>query len=242
MKCFSLLIIAGGISACNSNLVEEKHALSNSTIQKKTIVHQDENYKYWELRSTADSVRLFYVDDYPIRNAEFKENLREIASGELISHDKVWFQNDSIHQSLIFELYTDYHRLATYCFDNNDIPTQLLERLELHTNTGKIASIDQKKSSVNEFIEESKTIERNKFNSRNKVFIGASKKSIIELYGDPSKIEHNGDLLILEWEFSGDMEDKIDSKMIARDSFGHTVTMFFRNNFLIAQILFNDIP
>jgi len=65
-------------------------------------------------------------------------------SGQTFSYDKAWISNDTLKQTLVFELYTDYHRLVTYHFLDNDIPTDLINRMELHIDGGELASDNQK--------------------------------------------------------------------------------------------------
>ncbi len=55
----------------------------------------------------------------------------------------------------------------------------------------------------------------------------------------------DGDVEINDWNFVGDVflenyNDKINR--YAKNSFGYKVTMYFRNDKLIALILMNDIP
>ena len=92
----------------------------------------------------ADSLDLFNVDDYPITEKQLIGKYAVVTSGKSKSYDKAWFKNDSINQSLVIELYTDYHRFVIYCFDNKNIPIELIERLNLNIEGGDIAPIHQK--------------------------------------------------------------------------------------------------
>ena len=63
-----------------------------------------------------DGIPVFTVDDYPVPTKMFVGNYHRRESGVLASEDAAWFSNDTLNQTLIFELYTDFHRLYTYHF------------------------------------------------------------------------------------------------------------------------------
>jgi len=78
------------------------------------------------------------------------------------------------------------------------------------------------------------------------VSIDMHRKKAIELYGKPKNQEISDEFEILHWEFKGDFfnnsKNKTLGNRIAKDSYGHSVTMFFEGHKLVAQILYNDIP
>lgn len=239
---YLILIISLGIFACNSSHPPCDSVNNNDSKSKNSTKTISDKIDTPEPNRTSDSIGFFEVDDYPVNNEKLKDKYFEISSGKSKSYDKAWFRNESTHQVLVFELYTDYHRFVTYCFDYKNIPIELIERFHLNIEGGNLASTDQKQKDLNGFIKKSTNIDMSNFVSNKGVSIGISKEYAIQLYGEPSKINSNRKLEILEWKFSGDMEDKPETNRIAKDSFGHTVTMFFENDKLIAQILFNDIP
>ena len=212
------------------------------------IVDNKLNYelRMWWKEMNLDTNRLFVVDDYPVKNEKFDENYGTTKSGELVSFDRVWFSNRELNQSLVIELYTDYHRLVISHFDNENIPKEMINRMGFNLENGEIASFDQKIKDFNGFIPLSQKLDKNLFVSLKGISIGMDKSKAIEIYGKPDTTELANGIEILEWEFQGDVffEAKLDDqkKMIARDSYGHSVTMFFEKDKLIAQILFNDIP
>ena len=228
--------------------------------QKKSEVLEDTNSKF-ELKKSnsliksdtnivieniakSESISTCVVDDYPVKNQIFKGNYGLIKSGEIVSLDKVWLSNKSIHQTLVFELYTDYHRIVTFHFDNQMVSQDFINRMELHIEGGELATITQKIKYFNGLIEQSIEVNENQFVSEKGVAIGMDKKKAIVLYGKPDKEKTSSEFEILEWYFIGDIfNESINSKKpIAKDSFGHSVTMFFKDNRLVGQILFNDIP
>ena len=70
------------------------------------------------LCNSIASVAQIIPDDYPVTDEMFKGNFGLINMGEAYSFDKVWFLNEFLNETLIFELYTDYHRLLIYHFKN----------------------------------------------------------------------------------------------------------------------------
>jgi hypothetical protein len=196
-------------------------------------------------------IRKFTVDDYPVTNNMFgvdnKADAREIKSGPVRSLDKVWFANDVLKQTLVFELYTDDFRNASFQFLNNDIPKELIKRMEIVTEGSELAGYRQKEKYFKGFMRYSKNIDRSYFTTNKGFRLGDKKEKAIAQYGRPDKITRTeGGIETLDWDFTG--ENVYDGKMnlkgkpLAIDNFGHQVAMFFRNDTLIAIILHNDIP
>jgi hypothetical protein len=201
--------------------------------------------------SIPDTTKKFVVDEYIVTNEmlEVKKKTHssyKIQSGKTFSYDKVWFSNDSINQVLVFELYTDFHRLVTYHFYENDLPADLINRMELHTKDGKIALDKQKRKDFNGFLKQSNKINSNYFITKKGFKLGDTKQKAIENYCNPDKQASIDGIEKLEWMFVGDVsyDGKTDlkGKPLAAKSFGHHITMYFRKGKLIGQILHNDIP
>lgn len=69
--------------------------------------------------SISDTIKRFVVDDYPVTNEMLIDKTSNNSSykkqsGQTYSYDKAWFGNDTLKQTLVFELYTDYHRMVIY--------------------------------------------------------------------------------------------------------------------------------
>lgn len=76
--------------------------------------------------SISDTIKRFVVDDYPVTNEMLVDKTSNNSSykkqsGQTYSYDKAWFGNDTLKQTLVFEHYTDYHRMVIYHFYTNDI-------------------------------------------------------------------------------------------------------------------------
>lgn len=199
----------------------------------------------------SETIKRFVVDDYPVPNYMLADKTSNNSSykrqsGQIFSYNKAWFSNDTLKQTLVFELYTDYHRMVTYHFYSNDIPTDLINRMELHIDGGELASEKQKLKDFSGFLKQTTKINSSYFTTSKGFKLSNTKQIVIDIYGKPDKQSINVGVEKLEWEFIGDTfyDGKTDlkGKPLAKDSFGHQVVMYFKNGRLIGQILHNDIP
>ncbi len=219
----------------------EFNILKNGNIEKSELISINQKQLI-----KLDSLNMFSVDDYPITNDMFIGNYDKIVSGDLLVYDQVWFSNDILEQTLIFELYTDYHRIATYHFLNTDTPKDLIRQLSFQDNKGNSVTELQIKNDFIGFLNQAIKIDKEYFISNKKFQFGDNKEKAIKIYGKPDVINSENGMLILKWSFDGDyLFDEllnVKKKQIAKESFGHEITMYFKQNKLIGQILFNDIP
>lgn len=188
--------------------------------------------------------RNFIPDNYPVTDEMFAGKYGRIQSGAIISQEKAWFRNDELKQSLVFELYTDYHRLLVFHFKNNDIPAELIRRMELLSGD-KPACNDAAKKALPGFIHKAQSVDKKYFQSNKGIKLGDSYEKIAKIYGRPDKVSKKSGLETYEWDFVGDKTfdpQKDKGKKIAEGSFGHEAILFFRNHQLIGLILHNEIP
>ena len=235
-----------GLFSCTNNKTEKPKSETNTfaidTNQANKSVAQ----------RISDTIKKLIVDDYPVTNEMFSKQsvdnystYRKI-SGLTQSLDKAWFSNDTLNQILVFELYTDYHRLATYHFYNRDIPKDLIKQLELHTKDGEIAPEKQKLKDFQGFLNQATKINSIYFITNKGLKLGDKKQKAIDLFGAADKQTISDGFEELEWKFVGDNlydgKENLKGKPLAQDSWGYQVTMFFKDNKLVGQILHNDIP
>ncbi|MDL2313104.1 hypothetical protein LJC68_09535 [Bacteroidales bacterium OttesenSCG-928-B11] len=232
-------ILALGLFSCNGKT--ESSATKNENVLSDTQV----------VVSIPDTIKKFVVDDYPVTNEMLADKASNNSSykkqsGQTFSCDKAWFSNDTLKQTLVFELYTDYHRFVTYHFLDNDIPTDLINRMELHIGGGELASDKQKLKDFSGFLKQTTKINSSCFITDKGFRLGSTKQKAVETYGNPDKQTITDGIEKLEWLFIGDAsyDAKADlkGKPLAANSFGHQILMYFRNGKLIGQILHNDIP
>ncbi|GAA4341444.1 hypothetical protein [Flaviaesturariibacter amylovorans] len=199
----------------------------------------------------ADSIRHFTPDNYPVTNGMLDDTSSNNSSyprrsGALHSSDKAWFANDSLGQALVFELYTDKHRLATYHFYSTDMPEGLLRSLELHNADNDLAPLPEKRASLPGFIKGALRIGAEYFVSDKGFRLGDDKQKFIKVYDTPDSIAREGALDVLHWRFEGDAlydgKTELRGRPLAKDSYGHQVTAYFRNDKLVGLLLYNDIP
>lgn len=243
------ILISFMVLSCNN----KTDKISNGKKTNRKVVLQDSvKNKTDETFLISDTIKRFSVDDYPVTNKMIaKQKVDNYSSfkkksGQIYSYDKAWFSNDSLGQTLVFEVYTDYHRLVTYLFYNEGIPGDLINRVGLHFDDGGLASQKQKLKGFNGFLKQATKINCSYFISDKGFKLGNSKHKAIDIYGQPDRQSINNGMEKLEWDFIGDIfyDGKTDlrGKPLAKDSFGNQVVMYFSNGKLIGQILHNDIP
>jgi hypothetical protein len=181
-----------------------------------------------------------------IRNNNGYQSSLVIKSGNTYSYDKVWFVNDTLNQVIVIELYTDLFRTKTYHFYTNNIPDSLISSMWLMKTNDEVATPQQKIKDFDGFVKQANNVNAAYFKSDKGFSLGDPKQKAIKVYGKPSKQELIGDdIERLEWNFEGELypqNDKLRNRPIVTDSFGYSVTMYFKNGKLIAQIITNDIP
>jgi hypothetical protein len=244
-KIISSVLIFGLFSCTDSN-TNKLNAGATSVDSDTTQI--DER----EAKNIPDTTVKLIVDDYPITNEMFAKQIADNSStykktsGLTQSLDKVWFGNDTIKQTLVFELYTDNHRLITYHFYNKELPDDLIKQIELHTTDGEIATEKQKQKDFQGFLFQAEKINSVFFVSGNGFKLGDNKGKIIKIYGNADEHTINNGFEKLVWKFIGDNlysgKQNLKGKPLVKDSYGHQVIMYFKENKLAGQILYNDIP
>lgn len=189
---------------------------------------------------TSDTILTYIVDDYPITN-EMLEEYSALQRGDI-----VWFRNRALNESLVIELYTDWHRFVTYHFFTDDIPDAVIDRMQVFYGLEENASRESKRKYLISQAHAANEIDISYFTSNKGFQLGDRKEQALMMYGTPDQTAMEEGIEILKWHFAGEIlyDGKIDlkGKPLAKDSFGHEVIMFFRQDALVAMILFNDIP
>ncbi len=248
-----IIVFLTGLVACNAPDINSAQQIVTDTILNVNSDTFKEKLpvKAETPRWAAEGIPNFTVDDYPVSNRMLETEAHYRVSGEIADGEGAWFSNDTVNQTLVFVLYTDYHRLVTYHFLNSDIPTGIIKRIELHvtekdSGLGGLASYMQRQKYFKGFLTQTKKISKSYFTTNKGFKLGDSKEKAIEVYSKPDKIEMDNGIEKYEWDFIGDTfyNDTIDlkGKPLAKNSFGHQTIMFFRDNKLIGLMLHNDIP
>ncbi len=211
------------------------------------IVNFDVEIANTQLNFIGDSVPTFVVDDYPVTDSMFKLSKDVLMAAGLRNVDRIWYSNDSLKETLIFEIYTDYFRMNTFHFNNNDIPADLLKRMVLYDESGNYATEENKAKGILSLQKLATPISPKYFITNKGLVLEDNKKKTVDIYGKPDTVSILDGVEKLQWKFIGDIyyyDHKIDlkGKPVAERSFGHVITMFFRNDKLIGLILENEIP
>ncbi|WP_276134178.1 hypothetical protein [Polluticoccus soli] len=244
-------VILAGLFGCNSG--NRSSASKEIEIEKKAVDSAPSTNVRIDQPTDKipDTIKRFNVDDYPVtiemlRDTSSNNSSHKMQSGKLFSFDKAWFRNDSINQTLVFELATDYHRFETFHFYSNQFPADLMKQIGLNTEGGELANEQQKITDFKGFVNQAIPIKSSYFVTNKGFKLGTTRQQAVNVYGSPDKQSIVDGIEKLEWEFIGDelYTEKIDlkGKPLAMNSFGHQVTMYFVKGKLTALILFNDIP
>jgi hypothetical protein len=191
----------------------------------------------------------FIPDDYPVTNEMFKNCQLQKDIDGVFSFDKAWFKNQDLGEVLIFELYTDYHRLAIYHCKSEFLISDLIKQVELHRKTGMstfdLADEEKKQKVFKKFFDNSEEIDKSYFKTKQDIRLGISKSDALKKYGNHSMDTIINNIAVLKWDFQGsyaiaETGEKPKGK-VAKDSFGFHVVMYFKMDKLVAMILKNDI-
>ena len=200
-----------------------------------------------EVCGQADTLYKIIPDDYPVTNKMLEPEVHHRESGEITDGEGGWFSNDTLKETLVFVLHTDYFRNVTYHFLNSDIPPGIIKRMQLHIiGTDNLASDELRKKYFKGFLTQTTKIETFYFTTNKGFKLGDSKEKAFRIYGNPDKAEIESGIEKYEWDFIGedfyDGKTDLKGKPLAKNSFGHQTVMFFRDNKLIGIIFHNDIP
>lgn len=246
-----ILIILVFFYSCDSG---KDNSIKSNNFPKPTNNYQNSDSNQPETNSSIvtkttikDSFRTFEVDDYPItlemlRKLDRTNGILKYKSGKTITYDIAWFTDS--RQTIVIRLATDYYRFYTYHFHNEDIPEEVMYEIGFNAENGDLASHSQIMIDFPGFLKQSDKIDSKFFLSNKGIKLGVNRQKAISIYGNPDTTIILKGIQKIEWSFHGDEELLIEDiqKPIARNSFGHKITLYFRKDKLIAQSIFNDIP
>lgn len=162
------------------------------------------------------------LDDYPVTDSMFY-NDGAIEEGGVYSYSN-WFTNDSIKQTLVFELYTDKHRIYTYHFMNNNFPNYLIKNLPFQFSENQTFNQEKLQYTFPKFIERSKRISQFYFTTKKGLILGQLKHNVLINYGTPNSKEIIHNIEKYTW---GEKLNRIE--------------MYFDKNRLIAIFIYRDL-
>ncbi len=203
----------------------------------------------------VDSTLYIKEDDYAFSNDMLKDktsnnSLYKLQSGNLFSIEKVWFTNKELDETIVIQLYTDYHKSGIFHFQNSGAPQNLKDQIELQIlqkdKKYYLATPEEKRDGFNGLLKQSQVIAPSYFTSKQGIKLGDSKQKLIAKYGTPDSTKTVNGFEESYWTFEGDLGEvnpkKRAGKKLVYDSFGHSVIAYFKNNKLIGRIMRNEIP
>lgn len=193
---------------------------------------------------------LFEPDSYPVEEELLRKNVftaREVKYFQ--TADGAWFRNDTLGQVLIISVATDSYRSGLLNFSYKEFPGVLLTEIPIWLQDDKPVADSvlnkEKKTILPSFIDSAKQIPACYFTTLKGFNLGDCREKAFLVYGKPHESSRSGDIDILKWHFDGDFDgEKLPNGklLLAKGTYGHTVTMYFRNNRLVALFILNDVP
>ena len=184
-------------------------------------------------------------DDYPITNEMLRTYYKEHAYS-VFSVGEIWFKNSASHEILIFGLYTDLFRTSMIHCKSEFLLSYLIKHREYYDGTIIKTRDESKNDKFIKMYNSSNEIDQQYFKTKQGIVLGISKVEAIKKYGVPKSESNQDNYEILKWNFKGDgfssNSNEKSKEIIAKDSFGYHVTMYFTKGELIGLILNNDIP
>jgi hypothetical protein len=245
---------ANALLVADTNKSNKDNALATSdtirqisnvdTLIRQTAKVDTADYSYYH-----DSIS-FETDDYPVTDNMLRRFFKLNPDGQK-SLDKsispyAWFSNDTLKQSLLFNLGTDYYRTEMFDFFNADIPKDMIDKMELGPDMEDIYSEVSKIQVLPGFIHKAKKINQSYFISDKGFRLGDSLKTILAVYGKPDSIRIEEDSIIkYDWDFAGPAfsnKGYIKGEREHKNGWGNQTMMYFRKSRLIAVDIENYMP
>jgi len=215
------------------------------------------------LFSISESKAQITIDDYPVTDNMFSVALasKPLKIGQVISQEYWWFKNDSLNESLVFNLAADLHRFKIFHFNNKSLPLDLVHEIDiqkLYPKKGYIKLQDTAKAKyLSLFINQATNINSPYFTSRKGIKLGMNRQKAEIIYGLPDTMFTSEDYKVLKWNFAPDPKfdnwktaanpksnklKPVQEGIYAENTFGYHVTMYFRDEELVGIVLLNEIP
>jgi hypothetical protein len=162
------------------------------------------------------------LDDYPVTENMFY-NTTSTEIGKVTSRAN-WFSNDQLTETLIFELYTDNHRMFTYHFLNKEVGRELKNLIHFDFEGQEVKQENEIENHYNDFIKTSKKIDQKCFTSLKGQKLGDSKEKILKQLGSPIEKETLNTIEKYTWGIPTNKTE-----------------MYLKKNKLIAIIIYRDL-
>lgn len=234
-------------SACNNEPPKQEQAIQDTATHAERQPDTSDRFLFENI-DTPMAEGTYIVDDYPITEEMLRENKYNLSSGDLTNFEQLWFINDSLQQLIIITIGTDYYRMGVSHFYIHDA-LQLMDQLNLNFQN-KAHNAATKKEIAKDwdgFVKQAKNTASAYFTSNKDIKLGDSLQKIIRIYGLADSTSTKNGITRCQWTYNGDTPVDWDSTLpaerpIAKNSFGHGIVMLFKDDKLVAQVLFNDIP
>ncbi len=162
------------------------------------------------------------LDDYPVTDSMLRYSMIEING---ISSYGNWFVDETKSETLVFNLYTDYHRMYTYHFLNSeDVPQEIKKELPIE-DEDTVRQDKEINAHIHDFIGAAKKIDKRYFTSIKGRRLGDTKEKVLQSLGTPSNCLINNDVEKCIWKIN---------------STSRTV-LYFKKNKLVAVAIYRNL-
>lgn len=162
------------------------------------------------------------LDDYPVTDSMLRYSTIEING---ITSSGNWFVDATLSETLVFNLYTDYHRMYTYHFLNSeDVPQEIKKELPIEYED-TVRQDKEINTHIHDFIGAARKIDKRYFTSIKGRKLGDTKEKVLQSLGTPSNYSINNDVEKYIWEIN---------------STSRTV-LYFKKNKLVAMAIYRNL-
>jgi len=146
------------------------------------------------------------LDDYPVTDSMLRSSMKEINGISIeingISSSGNWFVDETMSETLVFSLYTDYHRMYTYHFLNSeDVPQEIKKELPIE-DEDTVRQDKEINAHIHDFIGAARKIDKRYFTSIKGRRLGDTKEKVLQSLGTPSNYSINNDVEKYIWEIN----------------------------------------
>ncbi|MGL4597601.1 MAG: hypothetical protein ACRCYO_08740 [Bacteroidia bacterium] len=244
MKNNLLLFFVFTLVSCSNVHKEQKPQANDSdphaAKSNDTFIHEKKTFD-------SDTVGTWIPDNYPITEAMLRENRKAVYKKTLKTYDDILFIDSTSKQFILFSLGTDYHVSVIFHFYYASLPLLVNERLPIYFRNGSMINKRSKRRKADESAPLGKKIAPHYFISEKGIRLGNSKQKLIQLYGLPDSTSTHEEIEYCEWNYEGDIlypdnKKHLNNPHLAKNSFGHQVSLFFKHEKLVGIILTNHEP
>lgn len=151
-----------------------------------------------------------------------------------ISVDRtVWFTNDTLRETLVYEIFRKDRKLFIYHFMNKFLPEAMLNQMVFFDTAAQTyATLEQKQAAIPELVKQAQRLPASFFSTSRNLHMGDALQKVIAAYGNPQRITtytYDNNVKAYEWSF--------DIRTAEGESSMQEITLYFRKDKLVAALI-----